>query len=174
MSFSFIVAAEKHSGGIGYQGNLAWHIPEDLQLFKQFTLHKNVVMGRNSYNFLPNLKQRNLYALSNNTQAIASKHNQVDLITPTELFNPDSHKSEHYVMAGGAQLLNRLVEEPIFWQNLTEGWLTIIEYKQSPPPLDVFIKPFMQAVEQNCVCNEERVLVNNDVYTVVAKHFVTQ
>jgi dihydrofolate reductase len=39
--------------GIGYKGNLLQPIPEDLKLFKQLTLGKVVIMGRETFESLP-------------------------------------------------------------------------------------------------------------------------
>jgi len=43
-----------------FEGDLPWHIPEDLKLFKETTLNKTVVMGRKTYDSrgkaLPNRK----------------------------------------------------------------------------------------------------------------------
>ncbi len=37
---------------IGKNNELPWHLPADLQYFKQTTLHRTVVMGRNSFESL--------------------------------------------------------------------------------------------------------------------------
>ena len=44
---SAIVAVDK-DWGIGYQGQLLEHIPEDLKHFKELTQYNIVVMGRNT------------------------------------------------------------------------------------------------------------------------------
>ena len=40
--------------GIGYKGQLLFHLKEDLRRFKEVTTHKTVVMGYNTYRSLPN------------------------------------------------------------------------------------------------------------------------
>jgi dihydrofolate reductase len=45
---SIIVAADEH-GGIGRDGGLPWHLPEDLRRFKALTLGKPIVMGRRTW-----------------------------------------------------------------------------------------------------------------------------
>ncbi|MGI5920549.1 MAG: dihydrofolate reductase [Syntrophomonadaceae bacterium] len=42
--------------GIGYKGNLLQRIPEDMRFFKQMTLGKVVVMGRETFASLPGKK----------------------------------------------------------------------------------------------------------------------
>ena len=39
--------------GIGFQGNLPWHLPEDLARFKKLTVDGVVLMGRKTWDSLP-------------------------------------------------------------------------------------------------------------------------
>lgn len=45
---SIIVAADEH-GGIGRDGGLPWHLPEDLKRFRALTMGKPIVMGRRTW-----------------------------------------------------------------------------------------------------------------------------
>jgi dihydrofolate reductase len=47
------IVAVDQNWGIGYQGNLLQRIPEDMKLFRQMTIHKVVIMGRETYKSLP-------------------------------------------------------------------------------------------------------------------------
>ncbi len=51
MILSFIVAAAENNA-IGRQGQLPWHLPEDLRFFKRTTMGKPVLMGRKTYESL--------------------------------------------------------------------------------------------------------------------------
>jgi dihydrofolate reductase len=44
-----IVVAMDENGGIGREGQLPWHLPDDLRRFKQLTLGKPIVMGRKTW-----------------------------------------------------------------------------------------------------------------------------
>jgi dihydrofolate reductase len=44
-----IVVAMDENGGIGRNGQLPWHLPDDLRRFKQLTLGKPIVMGRKTW-----------------------------------------------------------------------------------------------------------------------------
>jgi len=59
MNFELIVASDKN-GVIGNNNTIPWHIPEDLKHFRQLTLNHIVVMGRKTFESLPNgpLKDR--------------------------------------------------------------------------------------------------------------------
>lgn len=54
--------------GIGFENQLPWKVPEDLDFFKKTTLNKIVVMGRKTYSSIGcHLKNRLNIVLSNNT-----------------------------------------------------------------------------------------------------------
>ena len=48
MLISLIVAMDQNRV-IGLEGNLPWHLPADLQAFKNITMGKPVIMGRKTY-----------------------------------------------------------------------------------------------------------------------------
>ena len=48
-----LVWAEAHGGAIGRGGTMPWHLPEDLAHFKAETLGAPVVMGRRTWESLP-------------------------------------------------------------------------------------------------------------------------
>ena len=52
MKTTLIVAMDSNNG-IGKNGCIPWHVPEDLVHFKQYTNGKTVVMGRKTWESLP-------------------------------------------------------------------------------------------------------------------------
>lgn len=64
MIIKLILAADIN-GGIGNNGKLPWHIPEELKFFKKQTLNHSVIMGRKTYEGLKEpLKKRKNYILT--------------------------------------------------------------------------------------------------------------
>jgi dihydrofolate reductase len=53
MSEVGLVWAQSTSGVIGRNGDIPWHVPEDLARFKQVTVGHTVVMGRRTWDSLP-------------------------------------------------------------------------------------------------------------------------
>jgi thymidylate synthase len=51
--YSIIVAYSFPEYGIGFKGNLPWHISDDLKRFRKLTENKIVVMGRKTWDSLP-------------------------------------------------------------------------------------------------------------------------
>jgi len=54
-----ILVAVSPEGIIGKDNSIPWHYPEDLKRFKKLTLGKTVIMGRNTWESIPE-KQRPL------------------------------------------------------------------------------------------------------------------
>jgi dihydrofolate reductase len=48
-----LVWAQARDGVIGADGGLPWHLPEDLALFRRLTMGSTVVMGRRTWESLP-------------------------------------------------------------------------------------------------------------------------
>ena len=72
---SAIVAVD-NNWGIGFNGDLLEHIPEDLKYFKQLTTGHNVLMGRKTWNSLPvkPLPNRGNYIISSAEPLIMDKN----------------------------------------------------------------------------------------------------
>ena len=49
-----IIVASTYAGVIGINNKLPWYIPKEIEIFKQKTLGHTVVMGRKTYESLPN------------------------------------------------------------------------------------------------------------------------
>ncbi len=67
---SFIVAVAENNV-IGKDGQLLWHLPDDMKWFKQTTLGCDVIMGRKTYDSLqvkPLPKRRNIVITRSNEQ----------------------------------------------------------------------------------------------------------
>lgn len=52
------IIAVNNLGFIGKDNTLIWRCKEDLQLFKEKTLNKKIIVGYNTHKFLPKLKNR--------------------------------------------------------------------------------------------------------------------
>jgi dihydrofolate reductase len=48
-----LIWAQAHGGVIGVGGTLPWHLPEDMKLFRERTTGSTVVMGRRTWESLP-------------------------------------------------------------------------------------------------------------------------
>ena len=98
---SIIVAIGKQNL-IGKGNDLPWHYPEDLQYFKEKTLHKTVLMGENTfYSILDRLhkplpKRKNIVATFNQEFSYPGVEVIHDLIS----FLKQSHQEEIFIIGG--------------------------------------------------------------------------
>lgn len=99
---SFSVAIDPNKG-IGIKGSLPWHIKEELQLFKQNTMNKNILMGQTTYDNLPgSLPGRKITVVS-----IDPNYHKDDVEVTNDLiqFLKDHQKDEtEYIICGGASI----------------------------------------------------------------------
>lgn len=112
---------------IGYQGQLLFHISEDLKRFKRFTTGQIIVMGRNTYESLPNRPLPNRTSIVVTHGNLESQENLYVIHSLEELepllqrLNPQGEK-EVYVIGGGV-----LVAELI--NSLKEAYITMVQHR---------------------------------------------
>ena len=110
--FSIIVAIGKNNE-IGKNNKLLWHIPEDLKKFKEITLGKTVIMGKNTYeNIGKSLPDRHNIVLSKNSKLFSNNCNE-----KLEIYDDFSKIVEKYknsddevFIIGGAQVYKKALE----------------------------------------------------------------
>ena len=107
---SAIVAID-NNWGIGFNGNLLEHIPEDLKHFKELTSGHTVVMGRKTWDSLPkkplpnrhNLvitKDPSIYELTNEVWFYTLRQIEVLML---------KNKNINYFVIGGGQIYEKLL-----------------------------------------------------------------
>ncbi len=98
-----LIAALANNNAIGNKGQLLIHLPADLKWFKQNTLDKTIIMGRKTFETLPNgalAKRRNIVLTKKadyNAKNIEIAHNLEELKTLIE-------KEEKVFVIGGAEI----------------------------------------------------------------------
>lgn len=108
--FSIIVAIGKNNE-IGKNNKLLWHIPEDLKKFKEITLGKTVVMGRNTFKSIGKiLPNRNNIVLSKNLQNINNKKNLEICDDFFKIIKKYKNSVEEVFIIGGAQIYKKALE----------------------------------------------------------------
>ena len=60
---NIILAVDKHFG-LGYKYNMAWDIPEELAIFKEKTINNTIILGHQTYKYMPRIKNRNIICIS--------------------------------------------------------------------------------------------------------------
>ena len=106
------VWAEDENGVIGYKGTLPWDLPSDMQFFKKVTLTGDVVMGRKTYESIPNRPLKNRknivltrdenYEVDSNVKLVHRKESVLE-------YAKKSNKDVHVI--GGSSLFEMFQED---------------------------------------------------------------
>ena len=80
-----LIVAFNHNNVIGNNNKIPWYIPEDLKLFQKITKNHIIVMGRKTFESLPNgpLKNRINVVITNQTE-LYDKNNETLIYTNFE------------------------------------------------------------------------------------------
>ena len=98
-----LIVAYGQNKEIGYHGQLPWHLPTDLQHFKQLTLGHTVVMGRKTYDSIGHaLPKRNNIVVSRQTELSLPDAHVVSSLSQALLHIPTQENLCFYI--GGAQV----------------------------------------------------------------------
>lgn len=103
----YMIACVSRDRGLGRNGQLLWHIPEDMQFFRKTTLNSAVVMGRRTYESIGRpLPQRDNIILSRqDVEGVATYHDKAQL---DDFLNFISSKK---FIIGGASLYGMYLNE---------------------------------------------------------------
>ena len=103
-----MVWAQSLDGVIGLDGDMPWHVPEDLQHFKSVTMGEVLVMGRNTWSSFPD----SVRPLPGRTSIVVSKTFAEDPSDP-KLEHDNVHVAADLVT--GLELAGELKSGPIIW-----------------------------------------------------------
>ena len=99
-----LVAAVADNGVIGADGDIPWHLPEDLAHFKRVTLGKVVVMGRRTYESIGRPLPRRTNVVVTRTPGWSADGVLVVRSWPEAKALAEEHESDEVVVMGGAAL----------------------------------------------------------------------
>jgi dihydrofolate reductase len=121
---------------IGIEGKIPWHIPNDFRWFKEFTTGKKLIVGKNTFDTLPMLKNREIFVLTRRIEELSEIPNQY-LINKNDLtgkiISDVSDLDSDIIVAGGAKTYVRLLPY------ITEFYVTHVNGSYEG---DTFMPPF--------------------------------
>lgn len=121
------------NGEFGFEGRLPWeHIPEDMKFFKETTMGKVLVCGKNTYESLPPLKGRTLELVSRRDDIFKGDTSQRIIIGGTSLLTVDNLKKcdtiYHTLVLGSFEADTFIDEEVIeYLETLKEETIMITD-----------------------------------------------
>ena len=140
-----LIWAQDLNGGIGKNGKLPWHIPEDLDNFKKITQGSTIIMGRKTWDSLPfkPLPKRRNIVISSKHISQSEHYQSIDLCI--KQLNKDGLKKVFII--GGAKIYKEFI------QKADELHITSINIETKgidtffPIPIDVISKRFKKNYE---------------------------
>ena len=104
-----LIAAIGSNRELGYNNDLIWKIPEDLEFFRESTIGKYIVMGLNTFNSLPKLLP--------NRKHIVLTHKDIELDSSVMIFHSIdellsfiSSIDEEVMIIGGAMMYSQMIK----------------------------------------------------------------
>lgn len=105
-----MIAAIGKNNELGKDNQLLWHLPEDLNFFKEQTMGKPIIMGRKTLESLPRLLPGRLHLVLTHqdleeTEQIKVFHTTEDLLNYIETLN------QEVMVIGGAQVYKQMLDQ---------------------------------------------------------------
>ena len=137
------IAAMSANRCIGKEGKIPWHNSSDFKWFKEFTTGKKLLIGKNTFDTLPLLKNRECYVLVKGDSNIDSYVKNQYIVNNNDLTAKIVHINDVYLMelnqepdiivAGGAKTYAKLLP------CIDEFYVTLISGSYDG---DAFMPPF--------------------------------
>jgi dihydrofolate reductase len=133
-SVEFLFAINQ-DGIIGIENRLPWHIPEDLAYFRKMTLGSIVVMGRKTYDSVPNsvFKGRHCIVLTRSCNNPIPRSSSVSFCDFEHVWDKiesirEQTETRRVFVIGGGQLFS------LFYPYATKMWITDVRYVVAEHP----------------------------------------
>ena len=111
MSKISIIAAVSDNYAIGKSNNLPWHLPADLKHFRQLTTGHAVVMGKRTFESLPNgplPNRKNIVLTSVMSEGVNERYFEADSLEDAFYL---CEKEEHVFIMGGATVYKQSIDK---------------------------------------------------------------
>ena len=127
---------------IGKENKIPWYVPNDFKWFKEFTMGNTLIVGKNTFDTLPLLKNRECLVLVKEDKIMAANPNQYlvnnnsmtgQLITMTDIELYSQFRKDYLIVVGGAKTYVKLLPY------ITEFYVTHVNGNYDG---DTFMPPF--------------------------------
>lgn len=128
-----IIVAYDLNRGIGLNGKMPWHIPEDLKLFKRLTMGSTIVFGKTTFMGIGKVLPGRKHIIVTHDIHLKDKFPEIELVDDFQSFLKDVCQSgRDVIICGGASLYKQALP---FAQELS---LSLIKQAY---PCDTFFPP---------------------------------
>jgi len=165
-----LIVAFNRKNVIGINNTIPWHIPEDLKEFKRITNNQIIVMGRKTFDSLPNgpLKNRIHVIITNQTEYYEQNNKEIyycNLEQSFSLLNKlKSETQKDIFIIGGTQIYAQ------YFDYCTKFYITLVENDENG---DTFFPFDISIFNQECFKRNKDVRLqskNNITYRLIEFH----
>lgn len=140
------VYAQEANGGIGYQNQLPWHLPDDLKFFKEVTMGHTLLMGRKTFDSMNRrlLPGRRTIVMTRDKEYAAEISGLIRIHDYQSVL--EIAQNQELMVIGGAEIFN------MFWEDVTQIIRTRIFHEY---PCDTYM-PDIDPYKFECVNIDQR------------------
>lgn len=151
-----IIAAMSENRVIGRNNVLPWHVPEELKLFKAYTLNKPVLMGRKTFESIGKpLPKRENFILSQNKNFKLKAFPEIKILNNLEAAMHVAQSYPEFMIIGGAKiyelflpLANRLILSTILKTVEGDTYFPEIQWENWQLQQETFYPEFVNRIYQ--------------------------
>jgi dihydrofolate reductase len=156
MSEKILIAAIDKDGGIGKDGYMPWHYPEDLKLFMRLTMGNTVVMGRKTFEGMfdrghaPLKGRQNIIVTSQaerHRSQFADKYpaSQLSFTTDIDCQDVELDTGTKIFYCGGANLYQQVIDrvDLIYLSRLEESYNCDTFFPRNPQSIGSDFTPYI-------------------------------
>lgn len=103
-----IIAAVGKNLELGKDNDLIWHFKEDMQFFREHTLHKPIIMGRKTLESLPGLLPERQHIVLTSSQ-LDYPDSVLVMHSMEELLSYIQQQKEEFMVIGGASIYEQML-----------------------------------------------------------------
>lgn len=104
-----IIVAIASNNAIGYENKLLWKSPYDLKRFKEITMGHTIIMGRKTYQSLPNILPGRHHIIITRDKSFKVEDDRVTVVYSIEEILPYLNDQKESFVVGGAQIYKKLL-----------------------------------------------------------------
>ncbi len=106
--YSFVVAIGENNE-MGLDNHLPWHLPSEANYFREVTQHHTIIMGRRTFESLPNVLPNRRHIVVTSATDYRSDHPDVTVVHSVDELLALTSDQEEYMVIGGAEIFRLLL-----------------------------------------------------------------
>ena len=106
--YSFVVAVGKNNE-MGLNNHLPWHLPDDAEFFKQLTQNHTIIMGRKTFESLPQILPKRHHIILTRDKTYKVNNEKVTIVHSLDELLSVTCGQEEYFVIGGSQIFDLML-----------------------------------------------------------------